>query len=90
MGYRQEHILIVLTTIIDSNHNISIYVGIGDLIIDLDADIEKSSSSNLDSSLVIPLQSAANLTTPERVDKKKEGSEESNKTPIKSQTKGKF
>jgi hypothetical protein len=34
-------------------------LGIGDLIIDLDADIEKSSSSNLDSTLAIPLQRSA-------------------------------
>jgi hypothetical protein len=40
--------------------------GIGDLIIDLDADIEKSSSTNLETALVIPLQSAANLNS-ERV-----------------------
>lgn len=37
--------------------------GIGDLIIDLDADIEKSSSTNLETALVIPLQSAANLSS---------------------------
>jgi hypothetical protein len=37
--------------------------GIGDLIIDLDADIEKSSSTNLETALVIPLQSAANLNS---------------------------
>lgn len=39
--------------------------GIGDLIIDLDADIEKSSSSNLDPTLVIPLQSA--VTTDKKI-----------------------
>ena len=37
--------------------------GIGDLIIDLDADIEKSSSTNLETALVIPLQSAANSSS---------------------------
>lgn len=40
------------------------------MIIDLDADIEKSSSSNLDSSLVIPLQGSAGLNNPSRVDNK--------------------
>lgn len=58
-------------------------IGIGDLIIDLDADIEKSSSSNLDSSLVIPLQSAANLTSPGKIssiDNKKQTKEDSDQT----------
>lgn len=58
-------------------------IGIGDLIIDLDADIEKSSSSNLDSSLVIPLQTAANLTSPGKVssvDIKKQTKQDSDQT----------
>jgi hypothetical protein len=40
------------------------------LIIDLDADIEKSSSTNLNASLVIPLQgsAAANIGRSEKVD----------------------
>jgi hypothetical protein len=35
----------------------------------LDADIEKSSSTNLETALVIPLQSAANLSS-ERIESK--------------------
>lgn len=46
--------------------------GIGDLIIDLDADIEKSSSTNLETALVIPLQSAANISSDRAVDIKKQ------------------
>ncbi|CRL00017.1 CLUMA_CG013305, isoform A [Clunio marinus] len=49
-------------------------IGIGDLIIDLDADIEKSSSSNIDTSLVIPLQNPTNITA------EKSFSSENNKT----------
>lgn len=67
-------------------------LGIGDLIIDLDADIEKSSSSNLDSSLVIPLQSAANSNTPDRgvpVDKN-QANELSDSTDSKTSIKGWF
>jgi len=73
--------------------------GIGDLIIDLDADIEKSSSSNLDSSLVIPLQSTANLSSSQRnafVDKKNQSndqsdsSSESNKSSLQTQLEGKY
>lgn len=64
----------------------------------MDADIEKSSSSNLDSSLVIPLQSAANLSTPERassVDNKSIVQENSdnadiNNDSVNTQLKGKY
>lgn len=69
--------------------------GIGDLIIDLDADIEKSSSSNLDSSLVIPLQSAANLSANATIDNKSQVKEstksaETNKASVKAHSKGEF
>lgn len=70
------------------------YTGIGDLIIDLDADIEKSSSSNLDSSLVIPLQNTANLSATASADKiqSKESTEsvQDGKTLIKTQSKRKL
>lgn len=61
----------------------------------MDADIEKSSSSNLDTSLVIPLQSAANLSAAASVDKKSQAKElvesaEANKTAAKTHLKGKF
>jgi hypothetical protein len=68
--------------------------GIGDLIIDLDADIEKSSSSNLDSSLVIPLQSGANISGSERIsvdkapDNERSDTSESDKSLINSHSKG--
>lgn len=52
-----------------------LFLGIGDLIIDLDADIEKSSSSNLDTSLVIPLQGSAGLNTSSRIDSKTQAKE---------------
>lgn len=62
--------------------------GIGDLIIDLDADIEKSSSTNLETALVIPLQSAANISSDRSVDTKKQNSAELKTQTAKSVTKG--
>lgn len=66
--------------------------GIGDLIIDLDADIEKSSSTNLETALVIPLQSAANLSSDRSaaVDNKSQNLAESNNQTAKAGPKGKF
>lgn len=63
------------------------HIGIGDLIIDLDADIEKSSSTNLETALVIPLQSSANLSS--AVDNKSQELAESKIQSAKTIVKGK-
>lgn len=53
--------------------NLLLLAGIGSLIIDLDADIEKSSSTNLESnSLVIPLGSTEDINAPRNSSKNKE------------------
>lgn len=54
----------------------------------MDADIEKSSSTNLETALVIPLQSAA-LVSSDRVDKKGQDIAESNHS-VKAVQKGIF
>lgn len=67
-------------------------IGIGDLIIDLDADIEKSSSTNLETALVIPLQSSANLSSDRvsAVDNKSQDLAESKVLSAKTIVKGKY
>lgn len=90
MGYRQVN----MNVLIFMNSSYILFVGIGDLIIDLDADIEKSSSSNLDTSLVIPLQGSAGLNTSNRIDSKTQSKEcvkpsEGNLSVSKTSSKGK-
>jgi hypothetical protein len=62
--------------------------GIGDLIIDLDADIEKSSSTNLETALVIPLQ-GANLSSDRTLNNKSQNLAELKNQTAKSVSKGK-